>query len=139
MEGFVLPGTFLNFSMFYMKQYKHNQYFANIGQNIACRYLKSKKYFIISQNFRIGPDEIDIIAIENKEICFIEIKTRLSSRYDKAEYHISARKLKYMIRSSQRFCEEWRIPEKLIRLEAIAVTLHVPNKKANIKHFIRII
>lgn len=141
MEGFVLPGTLLfkYLYMFHIEQYQHNKNFAKIGQNIAISYLLSKRYTINKQNFRLHNDEIDIIAYKNKEICFIEVKTRLSENYDKAEYHISARKLYYMKRSAQRFCQAHNIPEELIRLEALAITLNISKKIANIKHFLRVI
>ncbi len=122
-----------------MEQYQHNHNFANIGEKIAKYYLLRHGYTLKHSNFRIHNDEIDIIACKNKAFCFIEVKTRLSSRCDPAEYHLSFRKIHRLRRASQRYCEERHIPEQDIRLEGIAINLDVYNKMANIKHFLRLL
>lgn len=46
------------------------------GENQASEYLKSLGYQITAQNWRQGKYEIDIIAENEMEILFIEVKTR---------------------------------------------------------------
>jgi len=46
------------------------------GEEIAARYLKKKGYRIIERNFRTRIGEIDIIAEHDRELVFIEVKTR---------------------------------------------------------------
>ena len=51
------------------------------GEKIAIKYLQRLGYTIIEENFRCKSGEIDIIAKEDNEIIFIEVKTRTSNRY----------------------------------------------------------
>jgi putative endonuclease len=46
------------------------------GENSVCEYVKSIGCEILSRNYHYGKDEIDIIALDGAEICFIEVKTR---------------------------------------------------------------
>ena len=56
---------------------KHeNKIKGNLGENIACEYLEKDGYRIITRNFNCFYGEIDIIAIKNSELIFIEVKTR---------------------------------------------------------------
>lgn len=47
-----------------------------LGELAAGRYLRENGYEIITANYRCRLGEIDIIAKQNKYICFVEVKTR---------------------------------------------------------------
>lgn len=46
-----------------------------LGEDLACRFLKSKGYSIFERNFRKKQGEIDIIAKKDSRIHFFEVKT----------------------------------------------------------------
>ena len=45
------------------------------GEELAAELLKSKGYYIIRRNFSCPYGEVDIIAVKDKAISFIEVKT----------------------------------------------------------------
>ena len=49
------------------------------GEQIAADYLVKKGYHVIERNYRFHRNEIDIIALHGRTLCFVEVKTRLSS------------------------------------------------------------
>lgn len=49
------------------------------GEELACEFLKKKKYKILEQNFYSSHNEIDIIAENKQYIIFVEVKTRSCS------------------------------------------------------------
>ena len=49
------------------------------GEQLAAAYLLNKGYRIIERNYRFHRNEIDIIALHGRTLCFVEVKTRLSS------------------------------------------------------------
>ena len=48
----------------------------DIGETYTCDYLVSKGYEIVSRNFTCKYGEIDIVAVNDKYIAFVEVKTR---------------------------------------------------------------
>lgn len=53
----------------------NNNKIGSLGENIVCRELRTKDFEIIEQNYLKPWGEIDIVARENNEIVFIEVKT----------------------------------------------------------------
>jgi putative endonuclease len=54
---------------------KNTGYVGKLGEDLAQRYLLSKKYKIIQRNFLEKWGEIDLIARNQDQIVFIEVKT----------------------------------------------------------------
>jgi putative endonuclease len=104
------------------------------GEEIACEYLKKKGYKIIDRNFRKGYGEIDIIAIFNQILVFIEVKTRTTDLYGGAKEAIAYYKLKSLIKTAQFYkLLNPKLPDAL-RIDAVFVTLSSNNQLENIEH-----
>jgi Holliday junction resolvase-like predicted endonuclease len=52
------------------------------GEDLACNYLLKEGYTILARNWRFLKREIDIIALDKKELVIVEVKpvTRISTR-----------------------------------------------------------
>jgi len=46
------------------------------GEALACRYLRRQRYTIVARQDRTRLGEIDIVAVQQRTIVFIEVKTR---------------------------------------------------------------
>ncbi len=51
------------------------------GEERAAEFLKAKGYRILERNYKNRIGEIDIVASNGKDLCFIEVKTRRSLAY----------------------------------------------------------
>ena len=47
-----------------------------LGEQEAARFLRKKGCRILSANYKTPTAEIDIVALDGKYICFVEVKTR---------------------------------------------------------------
>ena len=54
----------------------NNKILGKEGEELAAEFLKKDGYEIIETNFNCGFGEIDIIARKEKELAFVEVKTR---------------------------------------------------------------
>ena len=69
-----------------------------IGEVLAARFLRDKKYTILSSNFRCRQGEVDIIAQDGQYIVFVEVKTRSSdSMYTAREAVTTAKQRKLIV------------------------------------------
>lgn len=110
------------------------------GEEIASRFLIERGYKVIERNFRnlkgrqLG--EIDIIAEKNKEIIFVEVKTRNMERYQETlpEENITLQKLKKLNRIATSYIKInnlWNYP---YHFDAVSVWLSRDFKNYKIKH-----
>lgn len=66
------------------------------GESLACGILEADGYRILERNYRIRSGEIDIIALRDRTLHFIEVKTRAQSRYGTPALAVSGKKLQTM-------------------------------------------
>lgn len=65
------------FHNIHMKKFtSKTQKVGELGENLAVKYLKNKGFSIIERNFTFQGGEIDIIAEQNNNLFFVEVKTR---------------------------------------------------------------
>lgn len=107
---------------------------AVLGEQAAVDYLKKKKYSIIDRNFRQGYGEIDIIALFDQTLVFIEVKTRSSGQFGNIRESITPWKLKTLTKT----CEYYKLihrslPDRL-RIDAIFVVVSQNNQIDSIEH-----
>lgn len=73
-----------------------------IGEDIAEKYLGDHGYGIIERNWRSKRwGEIDLVAAKDNTLIFIEVKTRIGSKYGEPEAAVRYHKLRALKRAGQ--------------------------------------
>ncbi len=107
---------------------------AKKGENLAAQYLAKIGYKIIERNFRKGYGEIDIIAIKDNILIFVEVKTRTTALFGGALESIAYYKIKSLIKTAQFYkILHPKLPEAL-RIDAVLIDLNESNEASNIEH-----
>lgn len=75
------------------------------GEDYACAYLIKKGYTIVFRNFRCKIGEIDIIAEKEGTLCFVEVKTRASTKYGKPAEAVTENKQKRIYRCAEYYMQ----------------------------------
>lgn len=65
----------------------NNKDIGKLGEDIACKYLIKKGFFIVCRNYRKRWGELDIIADKDNHIHFIEVKSVCVSSFNNKNYH----------------------------------------------------
>jgi putative endonuclease len=82
----------------------HNQ-LGKQGEAMAAIYLMQNGYVILEKNWRQGNKEVDLIAIRNEILHFIEVKTRTSTLFGHPEDNVDARKVSHLIDAAEIYLE----------------------------------
>ena len=102
------------------------------GESLASLFLQHKGYEILDENWVHGKAEVDLIAYFNKQLIFIEVKTRTSTYFGLPEDFVSVAKQKQMELAANEYIELMNHQGE-VRFDIIAVLF---DKKDNytIKH-----
>lgn len=111
--------------------------FGKKGENIASEYLVVNNYEIIDKNFRTKLGEIDIIAKDEKELVFVEVKTRTNRKYGSPCEAVNRRKIKHILKVAEYYIYIKKLEDVYIRFDVIEIILR--KDKCIINHIKQII
>jgi len=101
------------------------------GEDAAVQYLKDKGYKILERNFMCRQGEIDIIALDEEYIVFIEIKSRTNTQYGLPSEAVTKKKIKHMLKTIEYFLYTRNLQNENVRIDAIEIYIKENNYKIN--------
>ncbi|MGC3948384.1 MAG: YraN family protein [Chryseolinea sp.] len=101
------------------------------GEELAVDYLERDGYEILRRNFKYGRYEIDIIAVRDDWLLFIEVKTRSNLDYGTPEEFVLAGQSTRIMRAAEEFIltTNW---QGHVRFDIISVVI---GDRIEITHF----
>ena len=100
----------------------HND-LGNQGEVLAQNFLKENNYVISETNWRFGKNEIDIIAMDNKTLLIVEVKTRSSRYYGEPEVFVTKTKQRFLVKAAHAYIMKNNLNLET-RFDIIAVVLN---------------
>ena len=92
------------------------------GEEKALTFLESQGYKIVAANWHEHKFEIDIIAIDNNEIVFVEVKTRATDFFGSPEEAVTIPKQQHLIEGANYYLEQNEIDFNA-RFDVIAIVM----------------
>lgn len=106
----------------------------DFGEQVAQNFLIEEGYNIIEKNFRFSRmGEIDIIAKHENTICFIEVKTRRSTRFGTGAESVVYSKRINIRRLAQVFMKKNRLFDTPIRFDVFDILIDPTSKELKVK------
>jgi putative endonuclease len=115
-----------------------------IGEELAARFLARKGYRVVLANFKVPigrnrrgasvSGEIDLIALDGKVLCFVEVKTRRSDDFASPLAAVDLRKQRQIIRAARVYRKTFQIGKINFRYDAVSIVLR-QNEPAQIELF----
>jgi len=96
--------------------------FGTGGENLAADWLIEKGYEILHRNWRYSRYEVDIIAVKDNFLHFIEVKTRNFSPFGYPEDSVRKKKFKNLQRAADQYIF-MHPAHKWIQYDILAITL----------------
>jgi len=106
------------------------------GEAAAARCLKHKGYKIISVADRTALGEIDIVAVDQRTIVFVEVKTRRSEDAGIPSESVDATKQQRLTRLALSYLKRHGLLEHQARFDVVSITWPVGAKQPSIEHVI---
>ena len=73
------------------------------GETLVAEYVKDKGYIVSARNYRTKQGEIDVIAENNNEILFIEVKTRSDGSFASPQEYVDRHKQMRIIAAADHY------------------------------------
>ena len=96
----------------------------NAGEEKASQYLIQKGYSIIARNFRTKGGEVDIIAVKDNVVVFVEVKSLPNGTPELLLTELNRRKLQRIVKSSKCFLLKHRqYSNSYVRYDVIVIDM----------------
>lgn len=91
------------------------------SEDKGVNFLIDNGFEIIDRNFKCNIGEIDVIAIKNNIIRFIEIKYRKSNEFGSAAYAINEKKLQKIFKIAEYYIMTKHLSENAFSIDALLI------------------
>ena len=105
------------------------------GERAAERLLKRKGYLIVGRNVRNPFGELDLIAVDNRTVVFVEVKSRRSDLENPAEA-VTDEKQRRLTRASLAFLKRNHLLEHSARFDVVAVVWPKNHRRPRLRHYV---
>ena len=107
------------------------------GEALAAKYLREQGYIILTQNWRHGHGELDIVAQRAEILTIVEVRTRRNDKFGRGEESITLSKRLNLIKTSQAYVQ-MLVPldtELQWQIDVIVIQLSPNNTIESLMHF----
>ncbi len=91
------------------------------GEDIATHYLQEKGYVILERNYATKTGEIDIIAVGEGFIVFVEVKARLNDNFGYAQEAVNYQKRRKINQVASEYIKRFKLFDRAIRFDIVEV------------------
>ena len=96
----------------------------SVGEGMAVKYLKKKKYIILAQNYRKPFGEIDIICRDGNTLVFVEVKTAKQKKFGAPQDWVGRKKQLQIAKVASSYLIEGEFREEDCRFDVIGISIN---------------
>jgi putative endonuclease len=98
------------------------------GEQMAAQALRERGYHIIEHNFRCRYGEIDLIAEEQNDLVFVEVKTRRGTAFGQPEEAVTRAKRRKLAEVASYYLETRNAGDRSWRIDVVAIDFNHDGK-----------
>jgi putative endonuclease len=103
------------------------------GERLAAESLLSKGYSILERNFRCRQGEIDLVAEDEQDIIFVEVKARRGISFGLPEDALTLRKRRKLVELASYYLDLHTCSDRSWRIDVVAVQFSSSGKLEEIR------
>lgn len=98
------------------------------GEQMAAEALRERGYRIVEHNFRCRYGEIDLIAEEQDDLVFVEVKTRRGTTFGRPEEAVTLAKRRKLAEVASFYLEAHDASDRSWRIDVVAIDFNFDGK-----------
>lgn len=106
----------------------------DLGERLAKAYLLERGYLIIASNYRCAAGEIDLIAQDDADLVFVEVRTRRGDAFGTPEESVTAKKQQRLIAAAETYLQDHDLDAAHWRIDVIGVHMTPRGKLLRVHH-----
>lgn len=91
------------------------------GEDRAAQFLMKQGYRILERNYSTRSGEIDLIALHEGVVVFVEVKTRTNAAYGAPELAVTPRKRQRMVKAALGYIKYKKLHQVPCRFDVVAI------------------
>ena len=91
------------------------------GETLACGFLKAQGYEILEKKYKCKLGEIDVIALRQGRLSFVEVKTRTSIQFGVPQEAVTFQKQEKIFKVAQWYLKEKKLVNFPIEFDVVAI------------------
>lgn len=107
-----------------------------LGERIAEEHLVNMGYQILARNWRWRTGEIDLVAEQNGEVVFVEVKSRRSKTFGSPEESITRAKQRKLIQTANAYLGSVNRYNASWRIDVVAIDMDRDGQVTRLEHII---
>lgn len=113
------------------------RWFGNRSERAAERFLKRLGYRIVARNYSGPLGELDLVAVDQKVIVFVEIRSTEKEEIERPALSVDAAKQRQLTKLGLQFLQHHRLLGRPARFDVLAVSWPPGRREPRIVHFPR--
>ena len=105
----------------------------NLGEEVACNYLRGIGHSILDRNWRYGHLEIDIISTDRQGLHFVEVKSRVAPVSAAPEDNVTFRKQRRLVNAAQAYLHKRSFGDLDVTFDVVSVVFE--GEKTHIDYY----
>ena len=108
------------------------------GEDVAVRHALGLGWTLLDRNWRCRDGELDLVALDGRELVAVEVKTRRSERFGPPSLAVTPEKLARLRRLTAQWLAAHDVHPDSVRIDVLAIVVP-PRGAAQVDHLVGVV
>jgi putative endonuclease len=108
------------------------------GEDVAVRHVLALGWTLLDRNWRCRDGELDLVALDGRELVAVEVKTRRSERFGPPSMAVTPEKLARLRRLTAQWLAAHDVRPDSVRIDVLAIVVP-PRGAAQVDHLVGVV
>jgi len=105
------------------------------GEAVAAAYLRKQGYRIVGLRERVLRGDIDIVALDDRTVVFVEVRSRSDLEHGHPAETVGAAKQRRVSQLASAYIRRHKLEDCSVRIDVVTVLFHHDGREPEVEHF----